>query len=418
MLRFGISPTEDLNINSLRIAILNHLISQQTKQELLVRIDDTDKEKNIEKKDKEIVALLDLFGIDYSRVVLQSENIKYHTGMAMKLLLDKKAFNCFCSDEALEEDRAKAKKENKPYSYSGFCETISDETKFHCNAPFVVRLKKPEENISFIDTIQGEQNYTPDETDSVIILNHDKTPTYNFASAVDDMLYNISTIIRDENFLKETPKQIQIRKALGYDQAIEHIHIPSLENTPTVQSLIDEGYLPVAIVNYLVTLGFTTPKEIFTLEEASEWFNIKKLSNETLSFNIEALQTINKEHLKTIDDMRLSKIIGYADEDIGKLAKLYLDECNTTNEIKAKIDAIFSKKEPLDCSKEEFNKINECLANAPFINDFDELQNYIEQNTGLNDETLLRVALTGAKTGPDLNEIYALIKNYLGEIIN
>ena len=417
MLRFAQSPTKDLDISNLRIALLNHIFAKQIKQELLIRIDDTNKEENIEGKDKEIIKLLDLFGIDYSRVVLQSENIKYHTGMGMKLLLDKKAFNCFCSDEALQKDKQEAKKQNKPYSYSGFCQTISDETKFNCNAPFVVRIQKPKTTIPFKDSLQGDIEFQPNEVDSFVILKHDKSPTYNFASAVDDMLYDISTLIRSENFLIDTSKQIHLRQSLGYDKKIEYYHIPNIKNSVSVQSLIDKGYLPVAIANYLVTLGIPTKKDIFTIEEACEWIDIKKLSTKPSTFDINKLNLINKEHLQIIDNMRLSKIIGYADEDIGKLAKLYLSECNTTQEIKNKIDTIFNKKEPLEEFQRELKIIEECLSNAPFINHFNELQKYIKDKTGLNDETLLRVALTGAKTGPNLSEIYPLIKNYIGEII-
>ena len=102
MLRFAPSPTGDMHIGNLRIAIFNHILSKQTKQDLIVRIEDTDKQRNVQGKDKDILEILNLFSIDYSQVIYQSENIKYHTKMAMKLLLDKKAFNCFCSDEVLQ----------------------------------------------------------------------------------------------------------------------------------------------------------------------------------------------------------------------------------------------------------------------------------------------------------------------------
>lgn len=417
MLRFAISPTQDINITQLRIALLNHIFSKQHTQELLVRIDDTNKVKNIEGKDKEILEVLNLFNIDYSRVILESENIKYHTGMGMKLLLDKKAFNCFCSDEALEEDRQKAKKEGISYSYNGFCETISDETKFHCNAPFVVRMKKPEQNIKVTDLLQGDIEFTPNEVDSVIILDHAKSPTHNFASAIDDMLYNIETVIKENSNLQDTPKEIHIRESLGYDKQIQYAHIPDIANTNTsLKSLIEEGYLPVAIANYLLLLGYNAPCEIFTVEEAIAWFDINKLSKEAVTFDKNRLDSINKEHLQTVDNMRLSKIIGYADEDIGKLAKVYLSECNTTKEIKEKIDTIFNTKK----DNEEFKIVKECLMNAPFMNDFKELKKYITDKTGLKDDDLLlplRVILTGTTKGPDLNDIYPLIKNYLGEII-
>lgn len=422
MLRFASSPTQDMSIDNLRIALLNHILSKQTGQDLLIRIDDTDKEKNIEGKDKEILETLALFGIDYSRVIIQSENVKYHTGMGMKLLLDKKAFNCFCSDEALEQDKQKAKEEGKLYSYSGFCETISDETKFHCNAPFVVRVKKPEHTIQLKDVLQGDLEFTPDEVDSVIILDTNKSPTHNFASAVDDMLYDISTVIQEKKSLADTPRQIHIRQMLGYEKEIEYIHIPNIQmdNSISIKSLVEDGYLPAAIANYLVLLGYNPPCEVFTIEEVCEWFDIKKISNEEVLFDIEKLNFLNKEHIKTIDPMRLSKIIGYADEDIGKLAKLYLTECNTTKEIKAKIDLTFSKKENIQNHQEELKQIKECLGDAPFIENFNELKKYIIEKTELREEQLstpLYYTLTGTLTGPDIEEIYPLIKNYLGEII-
>ncbi|MEA3289959.1 MAG: glutamate--tRNA ligase [Campylobacterota bacterium] len=432
MLRFAQSPTSDMDIGNLRVALFNYILSKQLDEELLIRIDDTNKEKNIENKDKEILETLALFSIDYSRVLIQSENIKYHTGMAMKLLLDKKAFNCFCSDEALAQDKEKAKKDGKAYSYSGFCETISDETKFHCNAPFVVRMKKPDHNIKFNDLFKGELDYTKEEVDSVIILNHDKTPTYDFACAVDDMLFDISTVIRDEEYLDNTPKQIHLREALGYDKKIKYAHLPTIINKQTaeklssddkeltVNKLVEKGYLPAAIANYIVLLGFDTPKEVFTIEEAIEWFDIDKLSPDSVEFDMDKLNHINKEHLKLLDDLRFSKILGYADEDIGKLGKLYIEECNSINNIKDKIKTVFSQKKPLEGYEDEFISLKECLERAPFIEEFDELKKYISSKTELSDEKLIKTlsyALTGDANESNIERIYPLIRNYLGEII-
>jgi glutamyl-tRNA synthetase len=121
-----------------------------------------------------------------------------------------------------------------------------------------------------------------------------------------------------------------------------------------------------------------------------------------------------------MDEMRLSKLIGYADKDIGILAKVYIEECNTIKEIKTKIDAIFSQKETLEGFEEEFIKLKECLKSAPFIDDFNDLKKYITEKTGLKGKLLfmpLRFTLTGATKGPNLSEIYPLIKNYLGEIV-
>ena len=432
MLRFAPSPTGDMHIGNLRVALINHILSKQLNEELLIRIEDTDKKRNVDGKEKEILELLTLFSINFTRVVHQSENSKFHSQMAMKLLLDKKAFNCFCSDEVLEIDREKAKANKQPYRYSGFCETISDEAKFECNAPFVVRVKKPEKNIIFTDAIKGKIDNKPFDVDSIIILRQDKTPMYNFACAIDDMLFDISTVVRGEDQLPNTPKQINIREALGYTREIKYAHLPMILNMETgkkmskrddvssVQWLVDEGYLPVAISNYIILLGYNPPTEIFTLEEAEDWFDIDKISKSPAKFDITKLKFINREHIKIMDELRLSKILGYADKDIGTLAKIYIEECDTIKEIKEKLTTLFGKKDILKGFEKEFKILKECLQTAPYFDELSDLKKYITKQTGLKDDQLFipfRYALTGVKDGPNLAKIYPLIKNYLGEII-
>ncbi len=421
MLRFAQSPTKDMSLGDLRVALFNYIISKQVNEDLLVSIEDLDKEKNIEGKEKEILELLNLFSIEHKSVVYQSENLKYHQKMTMQLMSQKKAYACFCSDEKLLELKIKAEKKGKVYSYDGFCETLSDETVLNCNAPFTVRIKKPEETIKFTDAIKGELSFKPFEVDSFVILNHDKTATYNYACAIEDILYDISRVIRDERYIADTPRQIYVRNQLNYDKNIEYTHISSIDDSNIkIKDLIDEGYLPSAIANYLVVLGNKTPKEIFTIEEAISWFDIKNISNSAEKFDLEKLKLINKKHLEEIDEMRFSKILGFADNDIGKLGKLYLEECNTIKEIKAKIDTIFASKNSSSDSKDELNKIKECLKNAPFLKDLSDVEKYICENTDLNKDRLskpLRFALTGSFEGPDLSKIYSLIKNYTKEIV-
>ena len=432
MLRFAPSPTGDMHIGNLRVALFNHILSKQLNEELLIRIEDTDKKRNIEGKSKEILEILNLFSIDYTRVVHQSENLKYHSQMAMKLLLDKKAFSCFCDDDLLDKHRQIAKDENKAYRYNEVCVELDDAFVMNNEAPFTVRIKKPTSNIKFKDLVKGNFDYEPFDIDSFIVLRKDKTPTYNFACSVDDMLYDISTIVRGEDHLSNTPKQIHIRESLGYDKKINYIHLPIIlnletgkkmskrDNSSSVKWLIEEGYLPVAIANYLILLGYNPPVEVFTLEEAMEWFDINKVSKSPAKFDITKLKFLNREHLKLMDELRLSKILGFADKDIGSLAKIYIEECDTIKEIKEKLINIFNQKDSLEDFQEEFGILKKCLQKAPYIDDFNELKKYITSQTGLKGKQLfmpLRFALTGAKSGPNLSDVYPLIKNYLGEII-
>lgn len=403
MLRFAPSPTHDMNIDDLRIAIYNYIVSKQLKEDLTIRIEDIEKEKNIDGKDKEILEILSLFSIDYISVVHQSDSLKYHQKMAMQLLTQKKAFSCFCGDTKLQELKDEAKAANKPYSYDGFCETLSDETILEVNSPFTVRIKNKD--------------------DAFIILNHDKTPTYNYACAVDDMLMDISIVIRDEKHLLDTTKQIHVRDSLNYTKEIKYVHLPSISNIQdnhnSVKSLIDEGFLPSAIANYLVLLGNETKKEIFTLEEAIEWFDIDNLSSTPASFDIDKLMFLNRKHLEIMDEMRLSKILGFSDLDIGKLAKVYLNDFSTIKELKNKIDLIFTSKTTCEGFETEFTQIKKCLQKAPFFAKFDDLEEYLIKNTKLKGESLskpLTYILTASNSSVDIALIYPFIKNYLGEI--
>ena len=431
MLRFAPSPTGDMHIGNLRVAIFNYIVSKQLNEGLIIRIEDTDKERNIEGKDKEILEILNLFSIEYKSVFYQSENLKYHQKMALQLMTQKKAFACFCSDSKLEELKEESIKKGIAFRYDGFCETLSDETVLNTNAPFTVRLKKPDHNIKFTDLLKGDFEYAPFDVDSFIILRQDKTPTYNYACSVDDMLMDISMVIRGEDHVSNTPKQIHIRESLGYTKEIKYVHLPIILNASTgkkmskrddassVKWLIDEGFLPSAIANYLVLMGNKTPTEIFTLEEAISWFKIENVSRSGAKFDIDKLRFINRKHIELLDEMRLSKILGFADNDIGKLAKLYLEEASTIKEIKSKLNNIFSQKSTLEGFEQESQTIKEVLKNSPYFENYDDLKDYVVQKTELKGKNLfkpLRYILTGVENGPNLTDIYPFIKNYIGEI--
>jgi len=430
MLRFAPSPTGDMHIGNLKVAILNYIVSKQRGEKFIIRIEDTDKKRNIEGKDKEILEILNVFGIEYDKVVYQSQNLKFHQQFASYLLSQKKAFSCFCSEEILEKKRQEAKKNKIAYRYDGTCEKLSDEEVLNTQKPFVIRIKKPKEPITFKDKIKGEITFSPEDIDSFVILRVDKTPTYNFACAIDDMLADITFVIRGEDHLSNTPKQILIRKYLGYDKEIEYAHLPIIlnkegkkmskrENASSVKWLLNEGFLPQAIANYLILLGNKTPKEIFTIKEAIEWFRIENLSKTSAKFDIDKLRFINREHIRMMDSLKLGEMLNRPSKDIGELAKLYTEEASTIKEIREKIDKIFSAKNPPLEFKENFDKIIKAIRNAPYFEEFNDFKNYISKETSLKGKNLfkpLRVALTGEEHGPNLSEIYPHIKNYLLEI--
>lgn len=434
MLRFAPSPTGDMHIGNLRVAILNYLIAQQRKESFIVRIEDTDKERNIEGKDTEIMQILEKFALNHESVFHQSEHLHMHQTLAIRLLEEGKAFVCTCTAEQLEADRETAKTQKVAYSYSGQCFDV-DKTEHaklkESGIPFVIRIKKPTEAIVNHDLIKGDITTAPNEVDSFVILRTDGTPTYNFSCACDDMLSGVDFIVREEEHLSNTPKQKHIKTLLGYDADTTYAHLPIILNTTgkkmskrddasSVKWMFEEGFIPDAIINYLLLLGNSkAPKEIFTLPEAIEWFNIGNISKSAVKFDIDKLRFINREHLKLMDDRQLSTLFGFADADIGKLAKIYLEEASTIKELTAKIKPIFAPKNFEGKWSAQMHTMEDIIQNAPMIDDFNEFKAHIMKESGLQGKDFfhpLRLILTGAEHGPELSEIYPLIKPYLLEV--
>ena len=430
MLRFAPSPTGDMHIGNLRVALFNYIVAKQRGERFIIRIEDTDIERNIEGKDRDILEILDRFGISYDEVIYQSANFSFHQSFAAKLLQEHKAFACFCTPQELEQERQRAIEQKRAYRYSGKCEEIDLQEAKKRDEPFVVRIKKPKEAISFKDIIKGELSFNPDEIDSFIILRADKRPTYNFACAIDDMLYDISLIIRGEDHLSNTPKQIHIRKVLGYDKDIEYAHLPIILNqegkkmskrdkASSVKWLLDEGFLPEAIANYLILLGNKTPKEIFTLPEAIEWFDLKKISKASAKFDLDKLRFINRAHLQNMDPKELAKLLGIH-PSLGSLAKLYLEEASTLKELKSKIDTIFSKKRDFKEFEKETQLLKDIILQIELPTDFEEFKQKLMQESQLKGKRFfkpLRLLLTGAQHGPEISEIYKHIKDHIKKVI-
>ena len=430
MLRFAPSPTGDMHIGNLRVVIFNYIVAKQKNEKLLIRIEDTDKERNIEGKDEEILQILKLFGIEYDSVVYQSSNLHIHQEMAKKLLDNKKAFVCFCDKEEIDFEREKAKIEKRPYRYSGKCENLTSSEireKLDKKIPFVVRLKKPEGNVKFHDLIKGDFDISPFEIDSFIIMRKDFTPTYNFACSIDDMIYDITLVIRGEDHLSNTPKQIAIREALGFNKEIKYAHLPIIlnsegkklskrEKASSVKWLLEEGFLPEAIANYLILLGNSFEREIFTLNEAIEFFDITKISRAPAKFDIDKLKFINKAHMKKID--KLTRYLGYHEEYEG-LAKIYLEEVATIKELKEKLDNVFSKKE-FNEFNEEIELLKKEILQNELEEDYNDFKNRLIKNTALKGKRLfmpLRMLMVGSAHGPEIKDLYSVMKPYLKMVV-
>ncbi len=419
MLRFVSTLTNDICINDLRLALFNFLAAKQMGEEFIVRIDDLDKNEDSGGKEKEVLEILSLFGIEYSQVIYQSQNIRFYSAMALQLLQDKKAFSCFCSSEWLRKKKNESK---KAYRYDDACRNLPAELVIDNTNPFTIRLNRPSTTIVVKDNIKGDIEFKADMLDSFVIMNQDKTPTSNFASAVDDMLNDISLVICNENNLDAISKQEHIRASLNYNKKIEYANIPVvLNDTISVKQLLEDGYLPSTIMDYLITMGNEEKySRIFSLKDALKYFTLNMSSNSNIYFSLELLKSINKKHLEHLDAVELSRYVGFADEDIGKLAKIYLEEVGTTKELKTKIKPIFEPKNiPIEFKKISIN-LAKIIKDAPYFEEYQDFKKYIMKKSDLKDDDfvkILRYLLTGSDSGPSIDLVYKYLKNYIGEIV-
>jgi glutamyl-tRNA synthetase len=367
-------------------------------------------EETIQGKDTESMMLLEKFALKHDRVFHQSEHTNFYHTLVLRLLKEKKAFISH-SNNIIDTDNIEAIDEK---SYTQLKES---------GKKVEVYVKNPSEELYYTDFFQGQQAISSDEIGTFSILEEDGTPSYDFAIASDDMMNDIHTIVKGAEDKKSTFKQLYLKTLLGYENSTQYIHLPKIilgSEKFSLKSLLQKGYLPDAIINYLLILGYKLPKEtIFTLPSAISWFDINALSTSTVNFDVEVLKEINKEHLKQLDDKRLSKLFGFADAEIGKLAKLYLEECATINELKNKIDAIFTPKNFKSDFGTEMKIVSELIAQAPAFKTFDELTAYLKRKSSINEQELhkvLRYLLTGVESGPELSKVYPFIKSYILEV--
>lgn len=431
MYRFAPSPTGDMHIGNLRAAIFNYICSLKDKSGFILRIEDTDTARNIEGKEEEIQEILHKFGIKWQTLYYQSKNLKFHREFAHKLLMDKKAFCCFCSSEILAQKKELAKQNGEAYRYDGTCERLSDEQVLECEKPFVIRMKKPASTMKFKDAIKGEISFEPENIDSFVIMREDKTPTYNFACAIDDMLEGVTFVIRGEDHVSNTPKQEWIRECVGFSEKIQYAHLPIIldnegkkmskrDSSSSVKWLLECGYMPEAIANYLILLGNKTPCEIFTIEEAAQWFDITKISKNPAKFDITKLAQINREHIKRASDERLAQLFSL-EISRANLIRFYTQESSLIPEISAKISAIFSPKN----ISEEWRKNAEILRNlilneSEIPAEFNEFKSNLMKKSALKGKAFfmpLRLLLTNSEHGPELSELFPLIRDEIRAVV-
>lgn len=334
--RFAPSPTGYLHIGGARTALYSWLYARKNKGQFILRIEDTDLERSTQESVQAILDGMQWLGLDYDEgPYYQTQHFDRYKEAIQQLLNEKKAYRCYCSKERLEKLRAEQTENKLKPRYDGRCRDLTQEFP---DQPSVIRFKNPlEGEVVVEDQAHGRVVFQNSELDDLIIARTDGTPTYNFTVVVDDWDMKITHVIRGDDHLNNTPRQINMLLALGAKPPI-YAHVPMIlgqdgkrlskrHGAVSVLQYRDDGYLPEALLNYLVRLGWSYgDQEIFSKQEMINLFDIKKLSKSPGAFNPEKLLWLNQHYLKTSDPEYIAQQLAWqmkkAGVDISKGPKL------------------------------------------------------------------------------------------------
>jgi len=453
--RFAPSPTGHLHIGGARTALFNYLFARHNNGKFILRIEDTDRTRST---DEYIDAIID--GMKWLKLewdegpFRQTDRFDIYKNYVEKLLKEGKAYYCYCTPEELEQRRKDALAQGKTPKYDGRCRNIEEsqrvrgsEGKSKGNA---VRFKMPQAGQTIVDDmIKGKVVFENDQLDDLIIMRSDGTPTYNFTVVVDDVDMKITHVIRGDDHLNNTPKQIHIYKALGYETPL-FAHLPMIlgsdkarlskrHGATSVMAYKEMGYLADALVNYLVRLGWSYgDQEVFTREELIKYFSFENVGKSSAVFNPEKLLWLNSQYIIKSNPDELAEIVIPFLENAGTIQKgqvidrQWLSKAIKTLQERAKtlIELATSLKYYI-VEDVEYNE----KAKAKFLNEkslpyLEELKNAIESSDDFSPHGLeaifkaivekheiklgalaqpVRVAITGGTESPGIFEVLEII---------
>ncbi|AXN02151.1 Glutamyl-tRNA synthetase [Candidatus Purcelliella pentastirinorum] len=436
--RFAPSPTGSLHLGGARTALYSWLFAQKHNGSFILRFEDTNKKNSKKYFVKEIIKNMKWMGLNWNKnIYFQSQRIKKYNKIIKKMLINKKAYKCYCSKERLKNlKKYQLKNKIKP-RYDNLCRYNKKKLKKN---KYVIRFKNPEfGEVVFKDQIRGKIKIKNKELDDLIIQRSNGIPTYNFCVAIDDWDMKITHVIRGEEHISNTPKQINILHAIGIKPPI-YAHLPIIlnengekmskrKNTKSIFEYKKNGYLPEALLNYLIRLGWSHGnKEIFNITEMKELFNLKKVNKSASLLNNNKLKWLNQHYLKNLNEkiiiknfknyIKLNKIrLNNLEIEI---LKIFIPRCKTFKEIIKQSNYLYKniklKKndylcknsiKPLKYIKKEFSSIkiwNESNIQLKINKIIEKLKlNIIDLNMPL------RISITGQTKSPNLSLIISLL---------
>jgi nondiscriminating glutamyl-tRNA synthetase len=329
-LRFAPSPTGHLHVGNARTALFNWLLARNRGGTFILRIEDTDRERSTLESEQSILEDLRWLGLDWEEgpdvgggagPYRQSERMDLYRSHADRLLAADHAYRCFCSAEQLEIDRQAALAAGQPPRYVGRCRTLAPsvvQARVEAGEPAVVRFRVPEHrDVTFADVVRGPVTFNTDVIGDPVLLRSDGHPAYNFAVVIDDALMGVTTVVRGEDHIPNTPRQLLLYDAFGWTPPVfahlslvlgpDHAPLSKRHGATSVMEFRARGYLPEALVNYLALVGWSPGggDELLPLDELARRFSLDGVSRSAGVFDVEKLAWANRHYLKAAARERL-----------------------------------------------------------------------------------------------------------------
>ncbi len=441
--RFAPSPTGYLHIGGLRTALYSYLWAKKNSGKFLLRIEDTDLQRNSDEATKAILEAFKWVGLKHDdEVYYQSKRFDIYKRYIKQLLDENKAYYCYMTQEERDELYNKQRENKERTRYDGRYRDFEGTPPSGVDP--VIRIKSPlEGEISFVDGIKGEVKFSvKDVLDDFVIARSDGSPLYNFVVAIDDALMGISDVIRGDDHLSNTPKQIVIYKALGFDIP-KFYHVPMILNPQgkklskrdgamDVMEYKKEGFLPEALINFLVRLGWShKDKEIFSMDEMLELFDPNDINKSASAYNFEKLLWLNSHYIKTLPIERLVDVLKEYGLDLSEyekkeqLLELVRDRAKTIVELRDMAKSILDA--PLEYDQkavkkflndetfeilQKFNDELKCEQKLDSAEDFQNFTNSFLDKNGLKLKNLaqpVRIAIVGSSVSPSVFDVLSIV---------
>ncbi|MED3727328.1 glutamate--tRNA ligase [Priestia filamentosa] len=464
--RYAPSPTGHLHIGNARTALFNYLFARGHNGKFIIRIEDTDQKRNIEGGEESQLQYLKWLGIEWDESIdvggeygpyRQSERNDIYAKYTKQLMENEQAYYCYCTEEELEAEREAQIAEGKPPRYSNKCRHLTAEDRAALEAEGrkpSIRFKVPEGRVfKFDDMVKGEVAFESDGIGDFVIVKKDGIPTYNYAVAIDDHLMKMSHVLRGDDHISNTPKQLMIYDAFGWE-APKFGHMTLIVNESRrklskrdesiiqfIEQYKDLGYLPEALFNFITLLGWSPEgeEELFTKEQFIEIFDPSRLSKSPALFDMKKLKWMNNQYIKELStdevvDLALPHLVkaGKVKEEMSDQEKqwvydviaLYKDQLSFGAEIIELTDLFFRTSIEYDEEAQEVlneEQVPEVMqAFAQEINSLEDFEpasikssiKAVQKATGHKGKKLfmpIRVATTGQTHGPELPQAIALL---------